>query len=387
MVTSAVFVDYDTDGDSDLLLGRAWDALVLLENRDGRFYDVSEEEGLAGKEGWWNGVATGDLNNDGRPDLVATNWGRNSRYQLTDGRPIKMFYDDFNGDRQPEMVEAHYDKSLDGYVPYKNLYGFSQAIPSFRKATDSHAEFARSTVSDLTGRPAKELSSKEISTLRHTLFLNTDDGFEALPLPPKAQYAPAFHAGVADYDNDGHDDLFLSQNMHAVPKLVPRQDAGRGLWLRGDGTGHFTPVDGSASGIKVYGDQRGAALGDFNRDARVDLAVSQNGAATKLYQNRTPERGVRVVLRGPPANRDAIGASLRVVYADGTKGPRRSVQAGSGYWSQNSAVQVLGTARTPARLEVTWPDGRTTTVELDAGQHEVAVAHPALRGGDRDESR
>ena len=387
MVTSAVFVDYDTDGDSDLLLGRAWDALVLLENRDGRFYDVSEEEGLAGKKGWWNGVATGDVNNDGRPDLVATNWGQNSRYQLTDGRPLKMFYDDFNGDRKIELVESHYDADLGGYVPYENLYRFYRAIPSFRKAVESHADFASSTVSDLTGRSVDRLSSKEITTLQHTLFLNTDDGFEARPLPSRAQFAPAFYAGVADYDNDGQEDLFLSQNMYAVPKLTPRQDAGRGLWLRGDGTGHFTPVDGSASGIKVYGDQRGAALGDFNRDARVDLAVSQNGAATKLYRNRTPERGVRVVLRGPPANRDAVGASLRVVYADGTKGPRRSVQAGSGYWSQNSAVQVLGTARTPARLEVTWPDGRTSTVELEPEQHEVAVVHPAFQGGNRDESR
>jgi len=376
LVTSAVFVDYDTDGDQDLLLGRAWDSLVLLENRNGTFHDVSEDVGLVGKKGWWNGVATGDFNGDGRPDLVATNWGLNSRYQRTEGRPIKMFYEDFNGDRKPEVIEAHYESELGGYVPYKNLYGFYRAIPSFRKAVDSHAEFAASTVSDLTGRPVKELSSKEITTLRHTLFLNTADGFEARPLPPTAQYAPAFYAGVADYNSDGHEDLFLSQNMFALPKLVPRQDAGRGLWLRGDGTGHFIPVGGATSGVKIYGDQRGAALGDFNRDARVDLAVSQNGAATKLYENRTPDRGLRVVLRGPPSNREAFGAGLRIVYADGTKGPRRSVQAGSGYWSQNSAVQVLGTAGEPAGVEVTWPGGQTTTVEVDAGQHEVVVEHP-----------
>lgn len=379
LVTGAVFVDYDQDGGPDLLLSRAWDSLVLLKNREGTFHDVSGEVGLADKTGWWNGVATGDFNNDGRPDLVATNWGLNSRYQLKEERPLKMFYDDLDGDRTTEVLLSHYTSDLGGYVPYGTLFMFIEAIPSFRKTVDSHADFAATTVPDLVGRPADTIPSKEITTLRHTLFLQTDQGFEARPLPAEAQYAPAFTAGVADYNNDGQEDLFLSQNLYAVPKLTSRQDAGRGLWLRGNGNGRFSPVGGSTSGIKVYGDQRGAALGDFNRDGRVDLAVSQNGAATKLYQNQTEGRGVRVVLKGPSANREAFGASLRLVYADGGTGPRRSVQAGSGHWSQNSAVQILGRSREPAAVEVRWPGGREQTVELSPGQKEVVIVHPDNR--------
>lgn len=379
LVTGAVFVDYDQDGDPDELVSRAWDSLVLLENENGRFRNVSEQVGLADHKGWWNGVATGDVNNDGRPDLIATNWGANSRYQLDGTRPLKMFYDDFSGNQRPELIETYHESGVQGYVPYRPLYDFRQAIPSFQQRVDSHTEYATATVSDLTGRSPEALPSKEITTLRHTLFLNTEDGFEARPLPPTAQLSTAFYAGVADYNNDGHEDIFLSQNMYALPKLTPRQDAGRGLWLRGDGTGGFTAVGGTESGVKVYGEQRGAALGDFNRDARVDLAVSQNGGATKLYQNQTPEQGVRVRLEGPPANREAFGASLRIVYADGSKGPRRSVQAGSGYWSQDSAVQVLGTAREPDQLEVTWPGGEQDTVSLGADQNRVVVRHSDAR--------
>ena len=54
-------------------------------------------------------------------------------------------------------------------------------------------------------------------------------------------------------DGDGHEDVFLSQNFFATPLEMPRLDAGRGLWLRGDGTGNLTPLRGQDSGVKVSG--------------------------------------------------------------------------------------------------------------------------------------
>ena len=59
--------------------------------------------------------------------------------------------------------------------------------------------------------------------------------------------------------------------------------------------------------------------------------------------------GLRVRLVGPAANPDAVGAQLRVEFADGV-GPVREVQAGSGYWSQQGAVQVIGTPRPPVAV-------------------------------------
>ena len=79
-------------------------------------------------------------------------------------------------------------------------------------------------------------------------------------------------------DGDGHDDLFLSQNFFALQTGESRYDAGRGLWLKGDGSGDLVPVSGKESGVNIYGEQRGAGLCDYDLDGRVDLAVSQNGA-------------------------------------------------------------------------------------------------------------
>jgi hypothetical protein len=125
----------------------------------------------------------------------------------------------------------------------------------------------------------------------------------------------------------------------------------------------------------VYGEQRGAAYGDFDADGRIDLAVSENGALTRLFHNVGATPGLRVRLQGPPRNPTAVGAQLRLRYADHT-GPVREIQAGSGYWSQNGAIQVLGRGESqPSAVWVRWPGGREQIVALEPGQRELVV-HP-----------
>jgi enediyne biosynthesis protein E4 len=371
MVSAAVFSDIDGDGDQDLILTLEWGAIHIFLNDHGRFRPM-EFPGLSNVNSRWNGLATGDLDGDGRLDIVATSWGRNVDYHATDTEPLLLYTGFFSGSGRPDVVLAQHDPRIGAPAPLESFDRLVAAIPGVAQRLRTFSAYADATIDQVLGPARQGAVRLGASTLDHIVFLNRGDRFEAHSLPGAAQLAPAFYAGIADFNGDGKEDVFLSQNFFATDIATPRHDAGRSLLLLGDGAGGLEAVPGQRSGLLVYGEQRGAAYADFDGDGRLDLAVSQNGAATRLFHNVGATPGLRVRVSGPPGNPTGIGTQLRLRYGE-SAGPVREIQAGSGYWSQNGAVQVLGRAREPTALWVRWPGGREEMIPLSPGQREITI--------------
>jgi enediyne biosynthesis protein E4 len=381
LVSGALFSDIDLDGDADLLLATDWGPVRVLTNRAGIFSDETRSWGLEAKTGRWNGIATGDFNEDGRPDIAVTNWGLNSPRTASQEHPLTLLYGDFDRNGTVDIVEAEFDEDVRGVAPVRSLPELMAGMPAALRSIRGFGQFARSTVAGVLG-PAMQVAQRvEATTLAHMVFINRGEIFEGVALPAEAQLAPGFGLIVADFDADGHEDLFLGQNLFATDGVSSRYDSGRSLILTGDGSGNFSAVPGQESGIAVYGDVRGAATADIDNDGRSDLVVSQNGAETKLYMNRSPRSGIRVRVVGPSHNPAGVGVRIRLEYSDGTLGPMREIQAGSGYWSQNSAVQVLGRAGQPVAVLVEWPGGGRFRREIPPGEEDVEIQYQRVMGG------
>jgi hypothetical protein len=372
MVSAGVWTDLNGDGFPELVLACEWGPIKIFWNEKGRLRDATAELQMGKRIGWWNGVAAGDFDGDGRMDLVASNWGLNTKYRATANSGPRIYYSDWGAAGEIEPIEAEYDKKSGHWMPMRDLSVVGQAMPFVREKFRSYRSFAQATIEQVLSDRFSHAQFLEANWMETTVFLNRGDHFEPVVLPSEAQFSTAFGINVADFDGDGREDIFLSQNFFDVEPQTSRCDAGRGLLLLGKGDGHFDAVDGTRSGIKIYGEQRGSAAADYDGDGRVDLVVTQNSAATTLWHNTGAKPGLRVRLEGPIGNPSVIGSTMRLRFGEKWS-PAREIHAGSGYWSQDAATQVLATPEQPDEIQVRWPGGKVTSRAVPLGATSIVV--------------
>ncbi len=378
LVNGALFSDVDGDGWPDLLLACEWGPIRIFHNEHGRLREVTANWGLDRFTGWWNSLAAGDFDGDGRLDFVAGNWGRNTPFETHRTQQLRLFYGDFNNTGGVEPVAAYSDPASGKMVPERAFESLANGLPFLRERFSTHQAYSVASIPEILGEAFKNAKELTASTLETTVLLNRGNHFETCSLPLEAQFAPVFGISVGDVDGDGNEDVFLAQNFNATQPLVSPYDAGRGLWLLGDGHGQFRSMPGQESGVKIYGEGRGCAVADYDHDGRLDLAVAQNSGATCLYHNAGAKPGLRVRVAGPPGRPQAVGAVLSVIQGTNA-GPAREIHAGSGFWSQDAATQIFALPTDPASLKIRWPGGRVTTNIIPESARDITVTETGIK--------
>ena len=260
MITAAVWIDFDGDGRMDLVTAGEWMPLQFYHNDGSHLRNVTAAVGLPPLRGWWYSLATADLNHDGRPDLIAGNVGLNFAYTTSPHSRFGVYATDFTGSGTTDIVLT---QEIDG-TEYP-VFGRAKLGPSIYPVAlrfPSYGSFAAASVAQLFGTAQLGRALHyQTDTFASVYLQNNGDGtFTSVELPTLAQIAPIRGIIVDDVDGDGNLDLIVAGNLYDTEPNTPPADAGNGLWLKGDGRGHFTPVPPVESGFLAPRDVTGLAL-------------------------------------------------------------------------------------------------------------------------------
>ena len=286
MVTGALWTDADGDGRPDLVLVGEWMAPTVF-SYDGTTLALNPVvTGFAEHSGWWNTVLATDVDGDGDLDLVAGNFGHNTKYHPSADHPVEMFFGDFEGTGTCEIVEAKYEG--DRLLPVRGRSCSSRAMPSLAKKFPTFHDFGAALLPEIyTEEKLDQSLHLRVTTLGSGVFINQGQGrYTFTELPHAAQAAPIFGFAAADLNGDHKPDLVATQNFHGPQVETGWYNGGLSLVLAGRGDGTYRELTAPESGLAIPGEARAAAIDDLDRDGRPDLLITILNAPARLYTTR-----------------------------------------------------------------------------------------------------
>ncbi len=419
--------DFDADGYPDLYLTCYGQNVLYHNNKDGTFSDVTKKAGVAGS-GWSTSAVWFDYDNDGRLDLFVGNFvdyegptlitcGDNQlgrRFycipKVFEGRHSLLFHNNGDGtftetgklsDIGKNLGKAHgvvaTDVNNDGLL---DLWVSNDTVANYLYINRGGGKFeeiglaagvayadngqGRSGMgvdtADYDNDGKLDLFVANIDRERFALYRNEGDNMFAdqadiSGIGRASYYLSGWGLKFFDYDNDGNQDLFIS-NGHPddmVESYAPKVTWAEPLLLFHNDGGKLRDVSATAgAAFQKHWPARGLAIGDFDNDGGVDVIVNNNGAAPLLLHNEAGSRnhwlGLR--LRGTKSNIDAVGAWITWGFGGQTRSLMKT--NGGSYLSAHDPRVVLGIgqARKIDFVEIRWPQPsgrveRITSLPLD----------------------
>lgn len=266
MATSAVITDFNNDGWQDIIVVGEWMPIRVFKNTKSGFTEVSEEMGLtADTTGWWWSINQGDFDQDGDIDYVLGNNGLNYKYKATADETFDIFVNDFDKDNSDDIVLSYYNDGKQ--YPLRGRECSSQQIPGIKQKFQNYESFAEATLEDVYTEKSLESSLHyQVKSFASIYLENRNGTFVIHELPREAQLSSINEILVNDYDHDGNLDIIIAGNLYVSEVETPRNDAGYGLLLKGNGEGDFESIPANKSGLFIPGDVK--AMGIFHNESK-----------------------------------------------------------------------------------------------------------------------
>jgi hypothetical protein len=282
MVTDAAWVDIDKDGWKELVIAGEWMPLTIYKNEKGRFRNVTKDMGLENTSGLWNTICVADLDKDGYEDLLAGNWGENSKLAAGAGFPLEVYIGDIdkNGSVDQLVAIAKNEK----YYTFLGKEEIEKALPGIiRKNYLDYKTMAGKTLEDIFGDKLSPLKKLSANLLASVLVKNEKGKLMVSKLPLFVQWSPVFSFITGDFNRDGKTDIISAGNFYGVLPYEGRYDANYGLVLLNNGAS-FQMCSALHSGLLLEGEIRDIKKLRTAGDKTL-FAFSRNDNTIVFYKN------------------------------------------------------------------------------------------------------
>lgn len=282
MVTDAVWSDYDDDGDIDLIIVGEWMPITIFNNNNGILEKV-KNPGLDTTAGWWFSIEQGDFDNDGDIDYIAGNIGLNYKYSTSLQEPFDIYFNDFDNNGKYDIVLGYY--SGEKHYPLRGFSCSSEQIPGLKDKIKKYDLFASLEIEQVYGEENLEKSLHyKADTFASSYIENLGDGnFKVTQLPNMAQLSSINDFLVEDFNGDGNLDALAIGNLYVSEIETPRNDAGTGILMLGNGLGGFTTLSVTESGFLADRDAK-KIISISNRE-QTWVIVGNNNDGITVFQN------------------------------------------------------------------------------------------------------
>ncbi|MCG8310172.1 MAG: VCBS repeat-containing protein [Cytophagales bacterium] len=263
LVTAANWTDHNGDGLTDLVVVGEWMPITLFTQTDNGVFRKAVPEGLKDSEGWYFTIKADDIDGDGDEDFIVGNLGLNYSYSATVENPFQVFSYDFDLNGSNDIIFGYTENGV--AYPLTGRARAVKQIPSLKKTFDTYEKFSKSSIREIYGASMDQALNLQVKTFASSYVENLGDRkFSVKPLPPLAQASSINSVLVKDFNDDGNKDLIVVGNIYQTEIELPRHDAGNGLFLQGDGTGSFNVVTINASGFYAPHDAKEMQLIHIN---------------------------------------------------------------------------------------------------------------------------
>ncbi len=357
LICDAIFTDFDNDGWPDLILTGEWMPVTFLKNDHGVYKNVTGQTGIGGKLGWWNTIAAGDFEHNGKTSYIVGNVGLNTFYKATDDYPVYITAKDFDNNGSYDAFPSLFLKDKDGELkefPANTRDDIIKQIIGMRVKFQNYKSFATATMDSVITPEMRKGAIRLKANMMQSCYIKNDGNgkFTMTPLPIEAQTSQLNGLVVDDFDGDGNLDVAISGNDFGTEVMTGRYDAFNGLLLKGDGKGGFKPLTIRQSGLYIPGDGK-ALVKLMGAKNNYLLAASQNRGPLKIFELKRPVQTVKLM----PLDAYAI-----IKYKNG-KTSKQEFYNGTSFLSQSG--RFLNIDKTMESVSITDNDGRVRNIALN----------------------